>query len=57
MCIRFMLKYGIRNIYYSNNDGNIVVKKVKEMNKSYLTGTTTKILNIMPIGTMSFLKS
>lgn len=56
MCVKFMIKFGIRNVYYSDNNGNIIAKKVKDMQKNYWTSTVTKIFNIMPIETIAFLK-
>ena len=40
-CIKYLKELGIRKVYYSNSDGNIVYEKVKDM-KEYHTSSWNK---------------
>jgi hypothetical protein len=54
MCTACMIDCNIRNVYSSDSNGNIVMEKVININDCHPTGTTAKLLDIMPIQTVAF---
>lgn len=54
MCVNFMKLYNIRRVYFSNDNGQISYMKVSEI-EGEPTGTTKRLLSIMPLRTKSIL--
>lgn len=54
MCATFMIDYNIKNVYYSDVNGNIVKEKTQNyVLGSQLTETSKRVYNNMPINNKS----
>ena len=60
MCVKFMQKFGVKNVFYTDGKGHLIMRKVNliiNADETYLTDAIRRHIDLMPIKLKALLMS